>query len=151
MSTRAQIRFEEKSDPVAVIYKHSDGYPEAILADMVEFLVWLTGGPEPRPPPDLEYTAANLVYWWKSQLANIRDGAEKLGVGICPTDATHVHGDIEYLYVFDDKGNVKVSGHIGYGNHPGSWDMITWDYSGPLAQAIAVYASRTRIPPVLVT
>lgn len=151
MSTRAQIRFEEKGNPVAVIYRHSDGYPEGILADLVEFCVWLTGPPEGRPIRDLEYAAANLVYWYKLQLARIRSGAEKLGVGICPTDASHIHGDAEYLYVIDDRDNVKVSEHIGYGNRPENWDAVVWEYSGPLSHALEVYCSPRKSRPVLVT
>ncbi len=139
MSTRAQIRFEEGGDPVAVIYKHSDGYPEGVIADIVEFSAWLTEAPEPRPLRDLEYAAANLVYWYKTRLAAMRRGAEKLGVGICPTDAEHIHGDTEYLYVLDDRGNIKVSYHIGYRDRPRNWDSVAWEYTGPLRRALEVY------------
>jgi hypothetical protein len=125
----------------AMVYRHSDGYPDGssgIVADLVRFVAWLTGEPEPRPLHDLEYLAANWIYWNKSRLARIRDGAEKLGVGICPSDPGHLHGDVEFLYVFDGE-NLKISERLGFGNRPGSWDSAPWQFEGTLAEAYRLF------------
>lgn len=79
MSTRCQIEFmhistrEEKEGPekgkiVKVIrrrtvYRHSDGYPESVIPDLEEFLEWNRGRNY-----DLEYQAANFIYWSKKKM-----------------------------------------------------------------------------------
>ncbi len=129
-------------ETVAVVYRHSDGYPDGpcgIVADLARFLNWLTGEPEPRPISDLEYAAANWVFWNKSRLGEIRDGAEKLGIGICPTTTDHIHWDCEYLYTFDGE-RLSVSEHVRCDEEPDSWDSIRWQFEGTLADALKQFA-----------
>lgn len=50
---------------------------------------------------DIEYTAANFIYWNKLRLAEISkkfnsNGWDKLGFGICNPKV--FHGDIDYYY-----------------------------------------------------
>ncbi|MBA7599688.1 hypothetical protein ES703_06725 [subsurface metagenome] len=79
MSTRCQIEFMhistreekeglEKGKIVKVIrrrtvYRHSDGYPESVIPDLEEFLEWNRGRNY-----DLEYQAANFIYWSKKKM-----------------------------------------------------------------------------------
>ena len=143
MSTRSQMRFVDRDETVAVVYRHSDGYPEGpcgIVADLARFMTWLTGEPEPRPISDLEYAAANWVFWNKARLAEIRGGAEKLGIGICPTTADHIHSDCEYLYAFDGE-RLKISEHVRSAEKPKSWDSIRWQFEGTLGEALKQFGA----------
>ena len=79
MSTRCQIEFmniltrEEKEGPEKrklvkvvrrrTVYRHSDGYPENVIPDLKEFLEWNKGRNF-----DLEYQAANFIYWSKKKM-----------------------------------------------------------------------------------
>lgn len=102
MSTRCQIGFYTKKPtksqllkPDALIYRHSDGYPEGVLPDLepivCEFAL-------KRGLDDTEYASARVL----QQLCNIYDSKMKewgyepdfLGYGICKV----FHGDIEYYY-----------------------------------------------------
>jgi len=87
MSTRCQIEFCS-GDVRRTVYRHWDGYPSAVIPDLLAFLAWNGGC------ADTEYAAANFLYWSKREL-----GAQccRLGFGICAND--ELHGDIEYYYV----------------------------------------------------
>lgn len=97
MATRAHIAFYETTSqqldhPNALLYRHCDGYPEDVLADLVPFLRRFD---RERGLDDIEYAAARLLHHMIEQ--NAPDGT--LGYGISDT----LHGDIEYLYaVFAD-------------------------------------------------
>lgn len=115
MSTRCQIEFvlkHGKRTERTLVYRHSDGYPESIIPDLVKFLKWNKGR-----NIDLEYLVANWIYYEKKQFEqyikdkdyvnrivvtpeNIDtiDNSEmlKLGYGVCQPKT--LHGDIEYFY-----------------------------------------------------
>jgi len=124
MSTRCQIEFmnistrEEKEGPEKgklvkvvrrrTVYRHSDGYPESVLPDLKEFLKWNEGRNF-----DLEYQAANFIYWSKKKMekqikrdlemaggtSNVPEMKRRMiltGHGICNND--EFHPDIVYYY-----------------------------------------------------
>lgn len=143
MSTRCQIAFitawtakdgaqrrEERW-----VYRHWDGYPDAVLPDLQEFIVWNGGR-----MGDVEYTAANFLFW--SRLGALRQelgdadggfapateraaantfvrqcvdavvvgdniGAAHSGFGVC--NPGEFHGDIEYFYeVITDEAGTRI-------------------------------------------
>jgi len=98
MSTRCQIEFR-KGDVRRTVYRHWDGYPSAVMPDLLAFLAWSTRH------GDVEYESANFLYWSK------RDMDEpQLGFGICAND--ELHGDVEYYYVVRyDAGACTISAH----------------------------------------
>ena len=122
MSTRCQIGFyQDKDKPIkewdALIYRHSDGYPDGVLPDIEPFLKkWAKG----RGLADTEYASARLLQY----LCNEYDGdmiryernmpedkrfTGNLGHGICKD----FHGDIEYFYrVHPDEIEVYEVGDI---------------------------------------
>ena len=89
MSTRCQIEFRAGSER-RTVYRHWDGYPEAVLPDLREFLQWSVRG------SDVEYVSANFLFWSKRGLD---EHSQQLGFGICAND--ELHGDIAYYYVVD--------------------------------------------------
>ena len=124
MSTRCQIEFmnistrEEKEGPEKgklvkvvrrrTVYRHSDGYPEGVIPDLKEFLKWNEGRNF-----DLEYQAANFIYWSKKEMekqierdldvaggtSNVPEMKRRMiltGHGICNND--EFHPDIVYYY-----------------------------------------------------
>lgn len=93
MSTRCNIGFYDQkpaSDELdskveAMIYRHSDGYPEGVLSEIMPFLKeWDTK----RGMSDTEYTAARLLAY----LCDLHKG--ELGYGI----SKERHRDIAFYY-----------------------------------------------------
>ncbi len=72
------------------VYRHWDGYPSAVVPDLLAFLAWSTR------TGDIEYEAANFLFWSKRDLD---ERSVQLGFGICAND--ELHGDIEYFYVVE--------------------------------------------------
>lgn len=89
MSTRCQIEFRN-ADVRRTVYRHSDGYPSAVIPDLLAFLQWS------NRRGDVEYEAANFLFWSKRKLD---EEDQQLGFGICAND--ELHGDIEYYYVVE--------------------------------------------------
>ena len=135
MSTRTQIVIEDRAEPFGVphvppakqvtlypvkVYKHSDGYPSAVLPVLVPFAHSFiqTRGRDP------EYMAAQVVRAFAlaeepkrlEWLAEMRkrypdlishyssDRPDFLGWGV----STYWHEDIEWLYVLRESGTVDV-------------------------------------------
>jgi len=123
MSTRCQIAFyddvkeDELNNFEALIYRHSDGYPEepGVLPDLIKFFTkWIKAG----RMNDMQYTAARCLQF----LTNLYDkqvdlksmskdlikrmypgGIVSTGYGI----SGGFHGDIEYLYaIYPDRIDV---------------------------------------------
>ena len=145
MSTRCQIEFmnisirEEEEGPekgklVKVIkrrtvYRHSDGYPESVIPDLKEFLAWNKGRNS-----DLEYQAANFIYWSKKKMEKqinrdlaIAWGTTKVpemkkrmllsGHGICNND--EFYPDIFYYYeVISDSETKEITIKCYQPDHP---------------------------------
>jgi len=117
MSTRANIHFTEGNRTVANIYRHSDGYPSGLGADLHRFLDEV-GKLRDNRFQDAEYLAAKYLVWqageynveyihegeeWKSVPKSNR--LDFLSVSPCIQD----HGDIQYLYkVSCSTGRPKV-------------------------------------------
>jgi hypothetical protein len=110
MSTRSQIEFQsswinDKGKEIIdrrTVYRHWDGYPEAVIPDLKAFLKW-NGGASVT-----EYTAANFIYFSKRRMEDenkIENPTAtweemhdvKLGFGVCEND--EIHSDIEFFYV----------------------------------------------------
>jgi len=119
MSTRCNIGFygdgtdKDLEKPEVLLYRHSDGYPEGVLPDIVPFLKRFNAK---RGLNDTEYASAWLMFHLVSLHADVikgikeeiksehipDDGCDFLGNGICGNRM--LHGDIEYLYaVFSDR------------------------------------------------
>ena len=154
MSTRCQLEFQnvwtDKDGKEQIdrrtVYRHSDGYPEGVIPDLKSFLKWNKGRNS-----DVEYCAANFIYWSKRKLEDIYLGralgltekgeprrwdckeAEeessliiKIGFGVCNND--ELHGDIQYFYEVISKGDsdeiiIKV------------YDVHQKDWSQPVTKA----------------
>ncbi len=108
MSTRCQVEFIFKNlatreHKIRNVYRHYDGYPSAMIADLLKFHRWNKGY-----NLDVEYAAANWIYWNKREMEqfynlkwnNIKwEGENEIlmhGDGICNNG--EYHRDIEYLY-----------------------------------------------------
>jgi hypothetical protein len=107
MSTRCHILFRDEDDSL-LTYKHSDGYPEAVIPLLRGFWQWY-----PRTER-LEYLTATWFYYCKrgteERLRNRYDAPTEtdelthnhpvaLSYGICVDN--EVHGDIEHFYEVD--------------------------------------------------
>ena len=109
MSTRCQIGFygnakEVQLDkPEALIYRHSDGYPEGVLPDILPFLKIFN---EVRGLADAEYASARTLQYltnladehyekFKQNFQSVIQEPNFSGYGIC---LHGFHGDIEYYY-----------------------------------------------------
>ena len=96
MSTRCQILFRfngQYTEGEVLTYRHSDGYPESVLPDLVDFLKW-NGGRNSDP----SYTMANYFFWNKKRYQKYLDGG-RIGYGLDFNG--RLHGDVEYFYIVD--------------------------------------------------
>lgn len=89
MSTRCQIEFR-RGRQRRTVYRHWDGYPGAVIPDLLAFLAWSTRS------GDVEYETANFLYWSKR---GMDEGSVQLGFGVCAPG--EVHGDVAYYYVVE--------------------------------------------------
>lgn len=113
MSTRCNIGIYEAGDspinkPYALLYKHSDGYPDGIIPVLQPFCERFRDG---RGLEDTEYLAAWLLFEfmaehreWEKDFAKKHgksaiDGMSFCGFGICGD--RQLHGDIDYYYRVD--------------------------------------------------
>ena len=104
MSTRCQIEFK-CGDVRRTVYRHWDGYPAAVIPDLLAFLQWSTRS------GDIEYEAANFLFWSKQGLDD-----PQLGFGICAND--ELHGDVEYYYIVEHvRGGAVVRAFRVEGGH----------------------------------
>jgi len=99
MSTRSQIRFMKNKKNVVQIYRHSDGYPKAVIPDLYDFFIWYYSEPNSRKGEYPDYVAASFIYYEKKKLSNYDEGYEKIGYGV--ENVGKIHGDEEYLYEVD--------------------------------------------------
>ncbi|MBT9132832.1 MAG: hypothetical protein DDT33_01362 [Firmicutes bacterium] len=107
MSTRAQIGFYRQGEInlnnwEVLLYRHSDGYPDGVLPDVIPFLQWWN---KRRAISDIEYCSARLLQYLCNKIDEQSDVKPKgltgtVGYGICKD----FHGDIEYYYaIFPDR------------------------------------------------
>jgi hypothetical protein len=96
MATRSQVGFYKSGETQldnwdALIYRHWDGYPEAVLPELMPILNDFN---KSRGLDDTEYASAWLVAQWKKDMLNI--GISKW-----------FHGDLDFFYaVYPDKVDV---------------------------------------------
>ncbi len=88
-STTCQIEFRNGTIR-RTIYRHWDGYPAAVMPDLLAFLAWS------KDPGHVECESANFIHWSKRHMD---EEDQQLGLGICAND--ELHSDIEYYYVVD--------------------------------------------------
>lgn len=139
MSTRCQIGFYEK-EPLnchtdcwldkylALIYRHSDGYPEGVLLDLIPFLQWFDLN---RGLGDTEYVSARTLQYlcnqydersypyYKSDAGYSNAYTGILGHGICNS----FHGDIEYYYAVTPKALYVYSCNMD--ERPEHWKLLS--------------------------
>ena len=106
MSTRCIINFGSDNNIVAKIYRHSDGYPSAILPDLQTFFEDVMAQTKDTRFDDPSYLAAKYVVWQAHEYAEKLnekfeyEPSEMLdfcGVGVCQKNP----GDIDYEYFVD--------------------------------------------------
>jgi hypothetical protein len=127
MSTRCHLRFtDRRTDRVAQVYRHSDGYPESVLTllEHLQELLHATGTQR-----DASYAAAQFILvdslWYMERTFRCQDGVYSdlpnsvaevlepeswqemnmtpsyfLGHGV-EDPSCGIHGDEEYLYVIE--------------------------------------------------
>ncbi len=142
MSTRCQIGFYTEKptkktikEPEALIYRHSDGYPDTengVLECILPFLKWWKTA---RGISDTEYISARLLQYMANKYDQQTIEIEKefkteksevnltgtLGHGI----SKHFHYDIEYYYaIYPDMLEVYDVKHkcLDKKNHKYDWD-----------------------------
>jgi hypothetical protein len=129
MSTRSTTHFKHGDELVAIVYRHTDGYPDGAGADICGFLDQCASLSDSRFS-DPSYLAAKYVVfladkfnWTHSYKAGpIRPQSklEFLSVGVVMEDP----GDIEYRYEVDCA--VSPRPKVRCFERHGDWDNPTW-------------------------
>lgn len=129
MSTRATVHFKDtpKAKPTAIVYRHGDGYPTGLGADLKAFFKELADHVGDTRFTDSAYLAAKWVVWdahrmrsaqeqWSGKQRHVLDF---LSVGIVNKDP----GDTEYRYeVICNSAPPSV---VAYAR-TGDWDNPKW-------------------------
>ena len=108
MSTRCRIDVVVASRTRCRIYRHFDGYPSAVIADLYIFMK----NYDRSPSEDPEYFLSNFIFYaklsyWIKAIREKDNGVLKFrsweyGYGVCAPGCEH--GDLEYNYI--------IEGHI---------------------------------------
>jgi len=93
VSTRATVHFEQNGETQAIVYRHSDGYPDGLGNDLQTFFGDVQLQTRDTRFNDPCYLAAKFVVWQAARYARTNP-LDFLGVGIVMEDP----GDIEYRY-----------------------------------------------------
>ena len=97
MSTRSTTHFVHGDEPpVAIVYRHTDGYPEGAGVDIHRFLERVEQETADTRFGDASYLAAKYVVFLAEMFASRRP-LDFLSVGIVRED----YPDIEYRYIVD--------------------------------------------------
>jgi hypothetical protein len=102
MSTRATVHFQSNGKTEAIVYRHSDGYPEGLGEDLKLFFKEVQAQTKDTRFNDPAYLAAKFVVWQSDQYRRGLNRLDFLGVGVVLEDP----GDIEYRYLLDCNGDV---------------------------------------------
>lgn len=94
MSTRCNIHFDQEGETIANIYRHSDGYPEAVLPDLQEFFAAVQEQTLDTRFSDPSYLAAKFVVWQAERFSRSGRPLNFLSLGIVNEDAK----DGEWVY-----------------------------------------------------
>lgn len=103
MGTRCNIHFNHGDETVANIYRHWDGYPEAVLPDLQRFFQDVKAQTNDTRFGDAEYLSAKFLVWSAAEACKATKHSEAkaplafTGFSPCVAD----HGDIEYVYTVD--------------------------------------------------
>lgn len=168
MSTRCQIGFyptkkdaqKDKNNWVALLYRHSDGYPTETLADLIDFCRFFQ---QKRGMHDLEYCAAraliflmysqNCLLEYSSRSSISFSGSETIDhyshwdsrseflreMGILGYGISHTfHSDLEYFYAVTGDGHILA--FSGYGSPTDLRQFFQVDISSVLKQEISTNA-----------
>lgn len=104
MSTRATVHFQSQGKDLAIIYRHSDGYPDGIGRDLETFFKDVEAQcPDDTRFGDPTYLAAKFVVWQAAQYTHKGNPPLSfLSVGVYLSDPC----DIQYRYLVDcDSGD----------------------------------------------
>jgi hypothetical protein len=107
MSTRATIHFKYIKDgpSMAIVYRHSDGYPDGLGKDIDEFLEEVDAQTRDNRFSDPAYLAAKWIVYDAAQHARSAEQYPDLYVG-----KGHKGGNLCFLgvgVVMEDPGNIK--------------------------------------------
>lgn len=153
MSTRSTTHFVEGDHEVAIVYRHSDGYPEGQGTDLYRFFEAVEEDTQDTRFGQADYLAAKFVVWLAEMFATESKPDEMTGkyemvshfdkrpldflsVGIMSKDP----GDVEYIYVVDC-GASDVRGHpvvtCYEADHSEGWNSITRGEVVPIPLPVA--------------
>ena len=124
MSTRATVHFQYKGVTKAIVYKHSDGYPDGLGKDLEKFLDEVEENLSDTRFNDPQYLAAKFVVWqvkdYEKYYGLKNHFLDFFNVGIYLTDPS----DIEYRYLLEcssyDKPTITVEEAHMFEDSPGN-------------------------------
>jgi hypothetical protein len=99
MSTRCTTHFvfgqEAGAHSEAIVYRHSDGYPDCMLPALAQFFEAVEQQTKDTRFTDPSYLAAKFVVWLAGEFAYGHHALDFLSVGVVTEDPD----DIKYRYV----------------------------------------------------
>lgn len=121
------------------IYRHSDGFPQGVIADLYVFM----NNYDRKPCDDPEYFLANFIFYAKlaTWIDSVRDESRycnwwEYGYGVCSPDCEH--GDLDYRYVIEENNNVRIEEY--------EWESRGWKtvFSGTIEEAYRRFCANSQ-------
>jgi hypothetical protein len=139
MATRCRIDIVVEGITRCRIYRHFDGYPSGVIADLYIFMKNYDSKPSENP----ESFLSNFIFYAKlsSWIKAVRKGGRpntirhswECGYGVCAPDCEH--GDLEYAYIVED--------HVIKIVRPGSNTVL---FEGTIDEAYKQFAAGEEFP-----
>jgi hypothetical protein len=139
MSTRCRIEIRDGKYTYR-IYRHSDGYPQGVIADLYIFM----NNYSRNPGEDPEYFLANFIFYAKlaEWIRVLRENDKSIfdykwweyGYGVCAPNCDH--GDLDYAYTIEGQ-NVEIKKY--------DWEIRGWRliFSGTIEEAYKKFCANT--------
>jgi len=134
MSTRCRIEVLDGGREYR-IYRHTDGYPQGVLADLRKAIDADTRFGDP------EYFLANFIFLAKYNF--VKKGCDwRLSYGVCTHGCRH--GDLEYIYTLwynkhTEKWMIKIKKWTMLENRAEAWITI---FDGELEEAFKTFITK---------
>jgi len=123
VATRSTTQFCSGGEPVALVYKHWDGYPEEMARVFARFFAAVEAQAADTRYGDPSYLAARWVVFLAGEYAKKGGPLDFISVGVLLADP----GDIDYRYVVEcnERDSLSERPRVRVQTVTGEWEAAT--------------------------
>ena len=121
MSTRATVHFEHHGKTRAIVYRHSDGYPEGLGEDLKQFFADVKEQTGDTRFSHATYLAAKYVVWQANKYA------ETFDVKLNKYVPSNMLDFLSVGVVMEDPGDIEYRYHVNCDTKDGEFPVVKYD------------------------